>query len=107
MCFSVHSDVAHAARGATMRFLSRTSAAALLATVASTSLLQAIDVWTVGIDNTRQGWNRFETVLTAANVSGLKKIREFNVDEKIDVTPLVVGNKLYVFTMTNTGFIFD
>ena len=90
-----------------MRFVSRASAVALFVAVASTSLLQAIDVWTVGINNTRQGWNRFETVLTAANVSGLKKIREFNVDEKIDVTPLVVGNSLYVFTMTNTGFVFD
>jgi hypothetical protein len=89
-----------------MKFVSRASVAVLVV-VASTSLLQAIDVWTVGINNTRQGWNRFETVLTVANVSRLKKIREFNVDEKIDVTPLVVGDKLYVFTMTNTGFVFD
>jgi hypothetical protein len=39
--------------------------------------------------------------------SQLKKIREFIVDEKIDVSPLVVGNKLYVFTMTNTAYVFD
>jgi len=71
------------------------------------SSAQAVDVWTVGVDNTRQGWNKFETVLTAANVPGLKKIREFPVDEKIDVSPLVVGNKLYVFTMTNTAYVFD
>jgi hypothetical protein len=90
-----------------MRFLSRASALVLFAVTTSTSVLQAIDVWTVGINNTRQGWNSFETVLTAANTSRLKKIREFHVDEKIDVTPLVVGNKLYVFTMTNTGFVFD
>ena len=64
-------------------------------------------MWTVGINNTRQGWNRFETVLTPANVPKLKKIREFTVDEKIDVSPLVVGDKLYVFTMTNTAYIFD
>jgi hypothetical protein len=67
----------------------------------------AVDIWTVGVNNTRQGWNKFETVLTAANVPGLKKIREFAVDEKIDVSPLVVGNKLYVFTMKNTAYIFD
>ena len=36
-------------------------------------------------------------MLTAATVPKLKKIREFAVDEKIDVSPLVVGNRLYVF----------
>jgi hypothetical protein len=71
------------------------------------SSAQAVDVWTVGVDNTRQGWNKFETVFTATNVPRLKKIREFPVDEKIDVSPLVVGNKLYVFTMTNTAYVFD
>lgn len=71
------------------------------------SSVHALDVPTVGINNTRQGWNKFETVLTAANVPKLKKVREFPVDEKIDVTPLVVGDKLYVFTMTNTAFVFD
>jgi hypothetical protein len=71
------------------------------------SFAQAVDVWTVGVNNTRQGWNKFETVLTPANVPRLKKIREFMVDEKIDVSPLVVGDKLYVFTMTNTAYIFD
>ena len=68
---------------------------------------QAVDIWTVGVNNTRQGWNRSETVLTPANVPRLKKIRDFAVDEKIDVSPLVVGDKLYVFTMTNTAFVFD
>jgi len=71
------------------------------------SLAGAVDIWTVGVDNTRQGWNRFETVLTPANVPRLKKIREFKVDEKIDTSPLVVGDKLYVFTMTNTAYVFD
>jgi hypothetical protein len=46
-------------------------------------------------------------VLTVANVAKLRKIREFAVDDKIDVTPLVVGDRLYVFTMTNTAYIFD
>jgi hypothetical protein len=68
---------------------------------------QGMNIWTVGVDNTRQGWNKFETVLTPANVPKLKKIREFTVDEKIDVSPLVVANKLYVFTMTNTAYVFD
>ena len=67
----------------------------------------AVDVSTVGINNTRQGWNKFETVLTPANVPGLRKIREFNVDEKVDTTPLVVGDKLFVFTMKGTAYIFD
>ena len=74
---------------------------------ASVTLAQGVDVWTVGVNNTRQGWNRFETVLTPANVPKLKKLREFPVDEKIDVSPLVVAGKLYVFTMTNTAFLFD
>src|SRR5688572_29594305 len=85
----------------------RTSVLVLIGLLASASLLQAVDVWTVGVNNTRQGWNKFETVLTPANVPKLKKLREFVVDEKIDVTPLVVGDKLYVFTMTNTAFVFD
>lgn len=71
------------------------------------SLAQGVDVWTVGIDNTRQGWNKFETALTAANVPRLRKLREFAVDEKIDVTPLVVNERLFVCSMTNTVFVFD
>ena len=92
-----------------MTFLSRTSALLLIVAMylVSVSFAQAVDVWTVGINNTRQGWNQFETVLTPANVPNLKKIREFAVDEKIDVSPLVVGDKLYVFTMTNTAYVFD
>ena len=92
-----------------MTLLSRTSAVVLIAATAlvSASFAQAVDVWTVGVDNTRQGWNKFETVLTPANVPNLKKIREFTVDEKIDVSPLVVGDKLYVFTMKNTAYVFD
>lgn len=90
-----------------MTLLSRTSALVLIAALVSASFAQAVDVWTVGVNNTRQGWNKFETVLTPANVSKLKKIREFIVDEKIDVSPLVVGDKLYVFTMTNTAYVFD
>jgi hypothetical protein len=92
-----------------MTLLSRVRALLLIAVpaLASPSFAQPIDVWTVGVDNTRQGWNRFETVLTPANVPKLKKIREFVVDEKIDVSPLVVRDKLYVFTMTNTAYVFD
>jgi hypothetical protein len=92
-----------------MTWLSRTSALVLLVAPALVwaSFAQAVDVWTVGVNNTRQGWNKFETVLTPANVPKLKKIREFIVDEKIDVSPLVVGDKLYVFTMTNTAYVFD
>src|SRR3979490_1381097 len=85
------------------------SALALLVApaLALASSAQAVDIWTVGVDNTRQGWNRSETVLKAANVPRLKKIRDFPVDEKIDVSPLVVGDKLYVFTLTNTAYVFD
>ena len=90
-----------------MPWRSRTGTLLAVGVLAFGSLLQAVDIWTVGVNNTRQGWNRFETVLTAANVPKLRKIREFIVDEKIDVSPLVVGDKLYVFTMTNTAFVFD
>ena len=91
-----------------MTLSSRRSALVLMAVpVIVSASLQAVDVWTVGVNNTRQGWNKFETVLTPANVPRLKKTREFNVDEKIDVSPLVVGDRLYVFTMTNTAYIFD
>src|SRR4051812_25392954 len=90
-----------------MMFPSPTPAMMLITALVLSSIVQAIDLWTVGVNNTRQGWNKFETVLTPANVPRLKKIREFMVDEKIDVSPLVVGNRLYVFTMTNTAYIFD
>jgi hypothetical protein len=90
-----------------MKWRSGTSLLVLIGVLVSAALVQAVDVWTVGVNNTRQGWNRFETVLTPANVPKLKKIREFAVDEKIDVSPLVVGDKLYIFTMTNTAFVFD
>ena len=89
-----------------MTLLFRMSALVVMVAAVSASL-NAVDIWTVGVDNTRQGWNRSETVLTVANVPKLRKLREFKVDDKIDVTPLVVGDKLYVFTMTNTAFVFD
>jgi hypothetical protein len=93
----------------TMSLLVRTRVVALLAALmpAATASAQGIDIWTAGVNNTRQGWNRFETMLTPANVPRLRKIREFVVDEKIDVSPLIVADKLYVFTMTNTAYVFD
>ena len=107
--WEVSAYVPYALESKTMTWLSRTSALVLLVAPALVwaSIAQAVDVWTVGVNNTRQGWNKFETVLTPANVPRLKKIREFMVDEKIDVSPLVVGDKLYVFTMTNTAYVFD
>jgi hypothetical protein len=90
-----------------MRSPSRASLLLAPSLLVSMSLAHAVDVWTVGMNNTRQGWNKFEIVLTPANVPRLKKLREFAVDEKIDVTPLVVGDKLYVCSMSNTVFVFD
>ena len=78
-----------------------------IAALVAAPCAHAVDISTVGIDNTRQGWNKLETTLTPANVLELRKTREFLVDEKIDVTPLVVNDKLYVFTMTNTAYVFD
>ncbi len=90
-----------------MILLSRLGILVSLAILSLPASALAVDIWTVGVNNTRQGWNKSETVLTTANVPRLKKIREFIVDEKIDTSPLVVGNRLYVFTMTNTAFVFD
>ena len=92
---------------AIMTLSSRISALLLTVAAIPASFAQPVDVWTVGVNNTRQGWNKFETVLTPATVPRLKKIREFIVDEKIDVSPLVVGDKLYVFSMTTTAYIFN
>ena len=83
-----------------MTLSSRSNAVLVMMCAAATSMAQGADVWTVGFDNTRQGWNKFETILSPANVPQLKKLREFIVDEKIDVTPLVVGEKLFVCSMT-------
>jgi hypothetical protein len=92
-----------------MTWLSPARALLLIATpvLAPVVFAQSVDIWTAGVDNTRQGWNRSETVLTVANVPRLKKIREFAVDDKIDVSPLIIGDRLYVFSMTNTANIFD
>jgi hypothetical protein len=90
-----------------MTLLSRLAVLSVFAILTLPRSAWPVDVWTVGVNNTRQGWNKFETTLSAANVPRLRKIREFVVDEKIDVSPLVVGNRLYVFTMTNTAFVFD
>jgi hypothetical protein len=92
-----------------MKLASLVSGLALIAAPAlvSAPCAYAVDVPTVAVNNTRQGWNKFETVLNPANVPKLKKIREFFVDEKIDVSPLVVGDKLYVFTMKTTVYVFD
>jgi len=89
---------------AAVKPLLRTTLFCLLCAAAA---VRAFDVTTVGINNTRQGWNQFETALLPTNVPHLKKIREFAVDEKVDVTPLVIGSKLYVFTMAATAYIFD
>src|ERR1700759_5338881 len=93
----------------TMTMLTRTSSLILIVGffIAVSSFAQAGDVWTVGVDNTRRGRNKSETALTTANVPKLQKIHEFMVDEKVNVSPLVVGNRLYVFTMKNTAFVFD
>src|SRR5690349_14025782 len=90
-----------------MTLLSRLAVLSVFAILTLPRSAWPVDVWTVGVNNTRQGWNKFETALSAANVPRLRKIREFAVDEKIDVSPLVVADKLYVFTMTNTAFVFD
>ena len=96
--------------GRIMSLFSLVNRLALIAAPAllfSVSSVRAFDVTTAGVDNNRTGWNKSETTLTANNLATLHKTREFLVDEKIDVSPLVVGNTLYVFTMSNTVFAFD
>ena len=58
-----------------MQPLIRTSVPVLVAVLlfALPSFAQ-VDIWTVGVDNTRQGWNKSETVLTPKNVPKLRKI---------------------------------
>jgi hypothetical protein len=92
-----------------MTLLSLRSALMLIAVpaVVLSPFARAVDISTVGVNNTRQGWNKSETILKVANVPGLRKLREFPVDEKVNVSPLVVGDRLYVFTMKNTAFVFD
>lgn len=92
-----------------MSLFSRLSTLTLIAAQAlfSVSSVHAFDVTTAGVDSNRTGWNKSETILTSKTLGTLHKTREFLVDEKIDVSPLIVGNKLYVFTMSNTVFAFD
>jgi hypothetical protein len=61
------------------------------------SSAQAVDVWFVGVDNTRQGWNKFERVFDGGEVPRLKKPR-IPVDEKIDVSPLVATPAIWNVT---------
>jgi hypothetical protein len=97
-------DCSLAQESAAVNLILRT---ALIFMLLSVDVAVAVDITTAGVNNTRQGWNKNETALVPANVPHLKKIREFAVDEKVDVTPLVVGSKLYVFTMAGTAYIFD
>jgi hypothetical protein len=85
----------------------RVSSSMFIAVLCFGLRVSALDVPTAAVDNTRQGWNKSETALTRASVPRLKKLREFVVDEKIDASPLVVGDKLYIFSMSNTAFVFD
>jgi hypothetical protein len=57
-------------RDTVMSLLTRARVVVLVAGLvqASAALAQGIDVWTVGVNNTRQGWNRFEAVLKRATV---------------------------------------
>lgn len=65
-----------------MTLIFRTSA--LVVIVAA--VVQPVDISTAAVDNTRQRRNRLETVLRVASVPKLHNIREFIVDDKIDVT---------------------
>jgi hypothetical protein len=65
------------------------------------------DVTTRAFDNNRSGWNSGETTFTSTNLGSLHLTRAFNVDEKVEAQPLIVGNVLFVFTMNNTVYRFD
>ncbi len=70
-------------------------AATLALTVAAPPVKAAVlDVTTYHYDNTRQGWNSQETLLTTANVTsgtfGLKG--NYALDGKVDAAPLYLGN---------------
>jgi hypothetical protein len=53
---------------------------AVMVMVAVSASLEAVNIWTVGVDN-------------KARLEQLRKIREFIVDDKIDVTPLVCSSR--------------
>ena len=71
------------------------------------SIARAVDVTTRAFDNGRSGWNGAETTFKNNNLGTLHLLRTFNVDEKVEAQPLVLGNALYVFTMNNTVYRFD
>ena len=74
---SVRREIEHLNYGVTiMNLLSRARVQVMIAGpfLFSALSVQAVDVPTVGVNNTRQGWNKFETVLTPANVPRLRKI---------------------------------
>ena len=85
----------------------RTSVLVLIGLLASASLASSGRCLDCRRQQHPPGLEQVRDGADARERSQLKKIREFVVDEKIDVSPLVVGDKLYVFTMTNTAFVFD
>ena len=89
-----------------MKWLSRASGLVVMATLASVSLAQR-SMYGPWASTTPARVGTDSKPCSRRQTSPLRKLREFVVDEKIDVTPLVVGDKLYVFSMTNTVFVFD
>ena len=56
----------------TVKYRARAMALIAAPALVSVAFAQGVDIWTVGVNNTRQGWNRFETVLTPATVPKLR-----------------------------------
>ncbi len=78
-----------------------------VAAAAPTPLPAGPDVTTYHYDNTREGWNRAETVLTPANVNqqqfGLLGV--YPVDGKVDAAPLYVGGLTLVSGTRNVVYV--
>ena len=85
----------------------------------SHSVSAAVDVTTYHNDNSREGWNSKETILTKSNVnaSGFGKLFSFPVDNVIDAQPLYLSsvnipgqgthNVIYAVTENASVYAFD
>ncbi len=51
----------------------------LIAMLALAAVARAVDITTVGVDNSRDGWNRFETVLNPTNVPDFEAVARTGV----------------------------
>jgi len=75
--------------------------------IAAGPVLAQQQVLTYHYDNQRTGWNQNETILTPANVPGLRLLASVPLDDEVVAQPLVYNGIIYVVTKNNSVYSID